>query len=128
MFWKKQKQIQINKAADTLKDLDKLTKPMVVPGAESMTPPTPFTLPSTLEPQSYLSPAEKRQMMDLKAAEPSISSITLPPIDAGTQQVGGKGRGQASTHSYAVSSAKNEMIFAQVLTTSFSDKMNIVMG
>ena len=123
-----QKQVQINKAADTLKDLDKLTKPMVVPGAEPVTPTMPFTLSPIYSPQSYLSPEEKRQMMDLKVAEPSISSITLPAIDAGSQQVGGQGRGQAATHSYAVNSAKNEMMFAQVLTTSFSDKMNIAMG
>jgi len=70
-----------------------------------------------------------KRVPPLRVEEPSITSITLPTIDAGTQQVGGgQGRGQPRTNSYSVASAKNSMLFARVLTASFSDKMNIVVG
>jgi len=90
------------------------------------------SLPSSTKLQSptvALEPGSSRPLMDLKPNLPETASITLPTIDAGTQQVGGgQGRGQPRTNSYSVASAKNSMLFAQVLTSSFSDKMNIVVG
>lgn len=83
---------------------------------------------SPLSPQSSITPQKREGVPDLQRPSASIASINLPPMNAGTQQVGGQGRGQASTQSYAVQSSRNPMMFAQVLTTSFSDKMNIVVG
>jgi len=85
---------------------------------------------SQIAQDTILEPMQKGEgVPPLRVEEPSISSITLPTIDAGTQQVGGgQGRGQPRTDSYSVASAKNSMLFAQVLTSSFSDKMNIVVG
>jgi hypothetical protein len=121
----KEKQIQIDKATQTLMNLDKLTKPQQIPGTQPAIPQNP----STLQPQSYILPEQRKGIPELtKPVSQDIASITLPPIDAGTQQVGGQGRGQAATQSYTVSSASNSMTFAKVLTSNFSDKMNIAVG
>jgi len=136
-----QKQIEIDKATKTLQDLDKLTKPQPIPGVD-VPQQMPFTLPqlpgvdglqqtspSIYGPQSYLTPQKRGGVPDLQKPSSSIASITLPPINAGTQQMnGGQGRGQAATHSYSVQPTTNNMLFSQVLTASFSDKMNIVVG
>ena len=121
----KSKQIQIDKATQTLMNLDKLTKPIDIPGAQPATPQNPLIL----SPQSYIIPEQRKGVPELtQPMTQDISSITLPAINAGTQQVGGQGRGEAATKSYSVSSASNSMIFANVLTSNFSDKMNIAVG
>lgn len=136
-----QKQIEIDKATKTLQDLDKLTKPQSIPGVD-VPQQMPFTLPqlpgvdglqqttpNIYDPQSYLTPQKRDGVPDLQKPSSSIASITLPPINAGTQQMnGGQGRGQAATQSYAVQPTTNNMLFSRVLTASFSDKMNIVVG
>ena len=79
-----------------------------------------------LLPQSLITPQKKEGVPDLQKPSASIASVTLPPVSGGTQQVGGgQGRGQASTNSYGVKSTTNNMMFAQVLSGSFADKMNI---
>lgn len=83
----------------------------------------------SLSAQFSITPQKRGGVPDLQKPSSSIASITLPPINAGTQQMsGGQGRGQAATHSYSVQSTTNNMLFSQVLTASFSDKMNIVVG
>lgn len=81
---------------------------------------------SPLSPQSSITPQKREGVPDLQKPSASIASVTLPPVSGGTQQVGGgQGRGQASTNSYGVKSTTNNMMFAQVLSGSFADKMNI---
>jgi len=125
----RQKQIEVDKATKTLQDLDKLTKPQPLPGVDPL-PQMPFTLPNVFQQQSYVSPEQRTGVPELtKPMTPNIASMTLPAIDAGTKSVsGGQKGGTSATQSYSVSSSTNNMMFAQVLTSSFSDKMNIVVG
>jgi len=86
----------------------------------------PETNPQTSGPQSSITPQKREGVPDLQRPSASIASVNLSPISGGTQQVGGgQGRGQASTNSYGVKSTTNNMMFAQVLSGSFADKMNI---
>ena len=79
--------------------------------------------------QSSITPQKRERVPDLQKPSASIASVTLPPIEGQTQQIGGgQGRGQASTNSYGVKSTTNSMMFAQVLSGGFSDKMNIAVG
>ena len=86
----------------------------------------PETNSQTSGPQSSITPQKREGVPDLQRPSASIASVNLPPVSGGTQQVGGgQGRGQASTNSYGVKSTTNNMMFAQVLSGSFADKMNI---
>lgn len=79
-----------------------------------------------LSPQAAITPQKREGVPDLQKPSASIASVTLPPVSGGTQQVsGGQGRGEAATNSYGVKSTSNNMMFAQVLSGSFADKMNI---
>ena len=84
----------------------------------------------SLSPQSFVLPQQRSGVPELtKPMSQSVASVTLPPIEGQTQQIGGgQGRGQASTNSYGVKSTTNSMMFAQVLSGGFSDKMNIAVG
>ena len=86
----------------------------------------PETNSQTSGPQSSITPQKREGVPDLQRPSASIASVNLSPVSGGTQQVGGgQGRGQPSTNSYGVKSTTNNMMFAQVLSGSFADKMNI---
>jgi len=106
----------------------KYNDPSVLKGTQ-LEPETQVEPKSESNLQSSITPQKRERVPDLQKPSASIASLTLPAINAGSQSVaGGQGRGQASTQNYTVSSASNTMTFARVLTSSFSDKMNITVG
>ena len=115
--------------AQEMEQMRKYYESKGLPIPEYLQPVSPETS-TKLSPQSYISPEQRTGVPELtKPMSQNVASLTLPAINAGSQSVaGGQGRGQASTQNYTVSSASNTMTFARVLTSSFSDKMNITVG